>query len=275
MFNIFIVVWRESLEAFLIVGILLAALRKNNAWLQGRKYLFAGVGGGVALAVTLAIAIVYAESELQGAALDHFQTVLIFVAAALVAHMCLWMKTHSREIKSNAEKAVQNSQSNNSYWDVAFIAALAIGREGMETVLFLYSSSLEAIENGATAPLIGGAFLGFFSAIATGTLVSKGLQFIKYQHFFRISSTLLLLMAGGFVIQGTNRLIQGGLLPAIMNHTWDTSFILSDTSITGKLVSMLTGYTSSPPLMVVLAYALFWAIYYAMILRHKYLTTQK
>jgi high-affinity iron transporter len=272
--NTFVIVWRESFEAMLLVGILISSLKRNKSWEFGQKYIVWGVCSGVLLAVALALGIVFATSELQGAALEHFQTAMLFVAAGLIVHMCLWMKKHSKEIKKDIDKTLLNKHSetplqgqksvSNSYLGLSLICALAVGREGMETVLFLYGSTLEAAESGQLVPLIAAGLFGFVLAFATGGIVSKGLGKFGFKWFFRLSSGFLLLMAGSFVIKATLRLEQAQLLPSLVSRLWDTSQIFSDSSFLAKFLSMFTGYVSAPSLMLVLVYVTFWVGYAAL-----------
>lgn len=262
MLNVFMVVLRESFEAVLVVGLLAAALRKPEAThsvpARAKVFLWGGVAAGVALAFLLAAALFLAQSELQGAALETFQTALLFVAAALIVHMCRWMRRHGRHLKHELQSSVQGALAKGSLWTVAGIAALAIGREGMETVLFLYGTGLEALESGQVGTLAVSAGAGFAVALALGWAFSRGLVLLSQAWFFRISTAFLLIIAGGLVVAGTGRLVQDGVLPALVPQVWDTAWLLDASSPVGELVSMLTGYQNAPSLTVVLAYVLYW-----------------
>jgi high-affinity iron transporter len=259
MLNVFLVVWRESFEAVLVLGILAAALRKQpGSFARARSFLLMGVAGGVVLACLLAGGLLFAQSELQGAMLEWFQTSILFVAATLIVHTCLWMRAHGRNLKRNMERSVSGALDRGSLWPVASLAALAIGREGMETVLFLYGTGLEAMEAGEVSALAVSADGGFAVALGTGWLLSRGLLIVSRAWFFRISTSCLLIIAGGLIVQATGRLVQEGVLPALQPQVWDTSWLLDESTTFGGLVSMFTGYQNAPSLMVVLCYVAFW-----------------
>jgi high-affinity iron transporter len=261
MLNALVVVWRESFEAILVMGILAAALRLKGVWARGRLYMAAGVCAGIVLAVLLALGLMYAQTELQGAALEYFQVAMMLVAAFLIVHMCLWMKKHGRELKRGLERSVEDSVETGNMWSLALITALAIGREGMETVLFLYGTGLEAFEKGEVGALAGASGAGLLLAMATGWVISRGLRNLDQKWFFRVSTGLLLLLAGGLVIQTANRLVQNEVLPPLRAQVWDTSWLLDERSTVGEIVSLFTGYQSSPALSVLLCYAAFWVAY--------------
>jgi len=254
--NALFVVWRESVEAMLVVGILYAWLKRNDAGGSGLHALWLGVGAGIGLALALGWAMLAAQGELSGQALEWFQTAILFVAAGLITQMVLWMQRHGREMKQHLERDLARATERSNWLGIAAIAALAIAREGAETVIFLYGLGLE---QGNGASLAIGALAGFTLAAMTAWAAARGLRFLDYRTFFRISGFLLLLFAAALLVAGVERLIGLGWLPALIEPLWDSSALLDDGTTAGRMVAALTGYRAQPSLMLLLIYAAYWA----------------
>ncbi len=257
MINALIVVWRECFEAVLIVGILSAFLRRQLNAQQAQRYMWAGVGAGVLLSAGLAWGFQKAQTELQGLTLDVFEASMLLVAAALMTHMCLWMKHHAKTLKSELERGLRGALSQSV--GVAAIAALAIAREGFELVMFFYGMGIEAIETGRMASLLmwgaGGVALTAVSAWA----YYAGLRFFSARSFFRVTTVFLLVTAGSLLLASIRKFQQMDLIPYIA-PLWDTSALLDERSPVGQFFSTLTGYESSPQALTALLYTGFWAL---------------
>ncbi len=252
--NALFVVWRESLEAMLVIGILYAWVGRNKVE-GGFRALVAGVGVGILLALLLGWAMLEAQSELSGQALEWFQTAVLFVAAVLIAQMVLWMSRHGREMKKQLEAGMARAAERGQWWGMAAIAALAVAREGAETVIFLYGLGMES---GSLGALIGGAAGGFILALATAWAAARGLRWLNMRYFFAVSGIVLLIFAAALFATGIERLIGMDVLPALVDPMWDSSALLDDSTTGGRLVAELTGYRAQPSLMLLLCYAAFW-----------------
>jgi len=253
MINSLFIVWRESVEAMLVIGILHGWLKRNQRGGGGLRALWGGVGAGVALAAVLGWAMLALEDELAGAALEWFQTALLFLAAALIVQMVLWMHKHGPRMKQGLEHNLTQAAERFGASGVAIVAALAVAREGAETVIFLYGMQTE---NPGGAGLAFGA--GLLLAGLTAWSVNRGLGFLNYRSFFRVSSFLLLLFAVALLAAGTDRMIGNGWLPPLVDPLWDTSMWIDDASPTGALLSAFTGYRARPSLMLAIVYAASW-----------------
>lgn len=260
MLNAFFVIYRESFEAILIVGILYAYIKDQLHNKEALKYMWSGVAAGLLLSVLLGFAINFAQSEFQGLALEYFNNGIIFVAIILMTHMCLWMKQHARSLKGELQAGIAKSVSKSEYWSVATLACLAVGREGSETVLFLYGMASESMAQGEVQPLISAIFLGLLASVVTWFIFNRGLKFFKQQVFFQITTVLLFLTASSLTVKLTQKMLELEVLPPIQDNIWDTSFILNENSGIGRIISSLTGYHSSPSLMTVIVYVLYWII---------------
>lgn len=256
MLNALIVVWRESLEAMLVIGVLLAWISRQDEVAVLRRALWSGVGAGVVLALGLALLTWGAQSALEGESLELFQIGFIFVAALLITQMVIWMHRHGRHMKAELEGAAAKA---GGRLGLALVAALAVGREGAETVVFLYGLGIE--QRGAGLVLfLASAAGGFMLAAATAWVVARGARFLNYRTVFRVSEILLLLVAGALLGNGIDRLIALDWLPPLLDPLWDTSALLDDGTGAGRLLADFAGYRARPSAVVLIGYAAFWSV---------------
>ena len=260
MINALFVVWRESFEGVLIVGILYAYLKKQDPKeiKSSLRLMWSGVGAGLLLSIFLALGINFAETELQGKALEYFQNTMLVVACLLMTHMCLWMKIHGRKMKKALESGLSDALTSSKKYEVAALSALAVSREGSETVIFLYGMTFEAHEKGMVGSLIMYSLLGFALAFLTWFVFNKGLRYFSQKVFFNVTTGFLLVTASSLILNVTRNLIQNETLPTIKDIAWDTSFLLDERSGFGQFISALTGYQSTPALMTVIVFIVYW-----------------
>lgn len=259
MWNALIVVWRESLEAMLVIGVLLSWIARQPEAAAMKRGLWSGVAAGVALAGALGYAAYAAQGEFAGQALEQFQLAMLLGAAGLILHMVLWMHEHGRHMKRELERqAEQAAGGTGATFGIAAIAALAVAREGAETVIFLYGLGMEG-EAGTVANLFGGAAAGFALAALTGWLVARGARFLNMRTLFRASEILLLLIATSLLAAGVDRMIGMEWLPALLDPVWDTAGLLPDGRGAGRMLADFVGYRARPAATLVIALAAFWA----------------
>jgi len=273
--QVLFIVWRESVEALLVVGILYAWLNNGDADARrGIPYLWAGVAAGLLAAVALGAALVGFTEELSGDAQDYFQTGMVLVACVLIVQMVLWMKHHGRSMKRDMEASLQKSKQDANWWGVTLLVALAIAREGSETVIFLYglgfgqSGHVDPMQYLAVAIGLALAFLTFY-------LLQLGGKIFSWRLFFRVTEIMLLFLAAGLFETGVDKLIDKEILPVVMNQVWDTSWLLDDSSTFGSLVATLTGYRAHPAGMNLIAYSVYWAVIFLLLRRSKNRMAQK
>ena len=237
-----IIVFREALEAALIVGIVLAA----SAGVPGRGR---WVGGGILAGILGAVAVAGFADAIAAAAAgigqEVFNAAILFAAVAMLGWHNIWMATHGREMTRAANRlgeAVRDGS--RPLWALGFVVALAVLREGSEVVLFLYG--IAAAGGGGPAAMAVGGALGLAAGVAAGAVLYLGLVAVPLRHLFTVTSWLVLLLAAGLASQGAAFLVQADLLPALGGNLWNTSFILSDQSIPGRMLHTLIGYTAQP-----------------------------
>ncbi|PCE21562.1 FTR1 family iron permease [Burkholderia ubonensis] len=265
--QILFIVWRESVEALLVVGILYAWLKNgDDDARRGIPYLWAGVATGLLMAIGLGAALVGFTEVLSGDAQDYFQTAMVLIACVLIVQMVLWMRQHGRTLKRDMEQSLQQSTRDSNWWGVAVLVALAIAREGSETVIFLYglgfgqSGHVDGSQMLAVVLGLGLAFLTFY-------LLQLGGKYFSWRHFFRVTEVMLLLLGAGLFQTGVDKLIDKEILPLGMSQVWDTSAILDDSGTFGSLIATLTGYRAHPALMNLIAYAVYWAVVWLLLKR--------
>ncbi len=211
--QILFIVWRESVEALLVVGILYAWLKNgDDDARRGLPYLWGGVAAGLIAAVALGAALVGFTEVLSGDAQDYFQTAMVLVACVLIVQMVLWMKQHGRTLKRDMEQSLQKSKRDSNWWGVALLVALAIAREGSETVIFLYglgfgqSGHVDGSQMLAVVIGLGLAFLTFY-------VLQLGGKIFSWRLFFRVTEIMLLFLGAGLFQTGVDKLIDKEILP--------------------------------------------------------------
>lgn len=253
--NALFIVWRETVEAMLVVGILHTWLKQHDTSGQGMRFLWGGVAAGVGLAITLALAMLGIAQVLTGDAFDYFQLGMVLVAAGLIVQMVFWMRAHGRKLKRELEGGLEKNLQTANWWGLLTVVMLAVGRESAEAVVFLYGLGVGETGNPWFWAMLP---LGVTLAWATFWLLQQGSRFVSWQTFFRVSEVLLLLLAASLLMNGFEKLITFGFIPALLDPVWNTSFLLDDSSSVGGFIATFTGYRAQPALTMVLAYATFW-----------------
>lgn len=252
MLGTLVIVFREVLEAALLVGIVSAATKNvpgRNRWLAGGIVLGL-LGSGLVAAFTDTIG-----ALASGIGQELFNALILGVAVTMLAWHNIWMSSHGAELAANARNVGKNIQEGRSECSVLLVVVgLAVLREGSETVLFLYGIAASA--NTGNAGMMLGGFLGLVLGVAVGIAVYGGLLRIPLRWFFAATGLLVLLLAAGMASQAARFLIQADLLPSLASPLWDTSGVLPESSIPGMLLHSLMGYESRPAGMQMIFYAL-------------------
>lgn len=237
-----VIIFREVLEAALIVGILAAATRSVSG---SRRWLAAGVLAGL-----LGSAVVAASTDAIGALADGigqelFNALVLGVAVVMLAWHNIWMSSHGATLATQAKALGGNISNGSTECSALFlIVALAVLREGSESVLFLYGIAVSGA-GGYSAMLFGG-LLGALAGVATGFAIYGGLLRLPIRWFFSATSALVLLLAASLALQAARFLIQADVLPGLATPIWDTSSVLPENSAAGMVLHTLVGYDSHP-----------------------------
>ena len=242
-----IIVFREVLEAALIVGIVAAATRG----VEGRAR---WIAGGLALGIAGSLAVAGAAEAIsqlaQGVGQELFNASILAVAVAMLAWHNIWMSAHGREISLQAKNVGSDIREGaKTLGALLVVIAVAVLREGSETVLFLYGVSMSG--GASTGSMMLGGAVGLGGGVAVGYLMFAGLLRIPLRWFFAATSFLVLLLAAGMASQAARFLIQANVLPSPDSPVWDTSAIVANSSIAGKVLQSLVGYDAQPAAMQV------------------------
>ncbi|EKE18017.1 MAG: hypothetical protein ACD_10C00164G0001 [uncultured bacterium] len=255
--QVLFIVWRESVEALLVVGIIAAWLRAHPEAATGRKFLWAGIATGLLAAFGLGAAILGLSEYFEGDQQDYFQLTMVSLAAVLMVQMVFWMRKHGRTLKRDMENGLASHTSQANWWGMLVLVAVAIAREGSETVVFLYGLGLSQQGEHLVSFLLS-ALSGFGLAFATFGLLQLGGRVFSWRAFFRFTEILLLLLAGAMWVSAVEKLIALGWLPPLLDPVWNSSALLDDSGTVGSLVASLTGYRAHPAFTMVLTFALYW-----------------
>jgi high-affinity iron transporter len=246
-----LIVFREVLEAALVVGIVLAASQgvpRRGAWVG------AGIAGGIAGAALVAGFAEQIAAALAGVGQELFNAAVLFTAVAMLGWHNVWMGRHGRELAVEAGDVGKLVRSGaRPLHALAVVVGLAVLREGSELVLFLYSI---VAANGTDAVSVGLGFaLGVAAGVSVGALLYFGLLRIPLKHLFTVTSWLILLLAAGMAAQGAAFLVQADVLPPLGDGVWDTSWLLTEHSILGQVLHALVGYVARPAGIQIVFYA--------------------
>jgi len=263
--QVLFIVWRESVEAMLVVGILYTWLRSTPEGARGLKYLWGGVAAGLALAVALALVLLGVSSWLSDEGQEWFQAIMSLAACALVVQMVVWMKKHGRTLKGELESGARSSVASDNWWGLFVLVAIAVAREGSETVVFLYGTVAAGEDGNSMFMLALAGVAGFVVALLTFWLLQLGGKLITWRRFFRVTEILLLLLAGSLLVGGLDHLISLDVLPTIIDPVWDSSWLLSDSTGVGKILADFAGYRALPALISVLLWVAYWVVVWALL----------
>ena len=236
-----VIMFREILEASLIIAIVLGASRE----IAGRgRWVAAGIGIGLLGASIVAVLANVASAEFSGNGQAILNAVILLSAVAMLTWHNVWMSSHGRELSAQVKGVGLDVRSGQRpLTALLVITMVAVMREGSEAVLFLWAIATGGEQS--VNMLIGGLG-GVVVGMLVGMLLYFGLLRIPARHFFSITSWLILLLASGLAAQAAGFLNQIGLLPALGNGVWNTSDILGQTSMVGQLLHILVGYIARP-----------------------------
>jgi high-affinity iron transporter len=247
---------REGLEASLVVSILIAYLVKSG---NGKALppVWGGVGSAIVLAVGFGVALSVASGEMQFKTQESFGGFLSIVAVGLVTWMVFWMRRTARFMKAELEGRLQGalSMGGGALFAVAF---LAVGREGLETALFLWTNISNA--NNSTEPIIG-AVLGLLTAVLLGYLLYRGGLKLNLKKFFTITGAALIVVAAGVFGYGFHDLQEASILPGLTTLAFEPSTWFGGLGQVGRwLQTALQGVFNLTP-QVTVAQAIAWVAY--------------
>jgi high-affinity iron transporter len=252
MFLTFLIAFREGLEAFLMVGVLLAYLIRIGA---GRyvKWIYVGAAAGLLASIVAAFVFQVVVDQFNT---DRYRTYLtagiMLVAVLVLTYMAVWMQKQAKAHADQARRQLETYVAASNIFGVALLAFISVWREGLETVLFL-----SALAYGGEPPSAIGGLLGLALAILLVWLLLAGARKVPLQTFFRYTSLLLIVIAAGLLGSAINVLQNAQMIPGSTAPLFDVSKVLSDGSGLGLFLRGLFGYNATPTS----AQFVFWAGY--------------
>jgi high-affinity iron transporter len=260
MLGALIIVFREVIEAGLIIGIVMAATRGVVG--RGRWVTF-GVVSGVLGATIVAFFAGAISQAFAGAGQELFNASVLSIAVIMLMWHNAWMARHGREIAAEMRSVgTAVSEGAKPLTALAIVVGLAVLREGSEVVLFLYG--IMASGTTGSALLVGGV-LGIAAGAAFTGFTYFGLLAVPTRYIFSVTGWLIALLAAGMASQAVQFLNNAGLVVALDRAVWDTSWMLSEGSIFGRMLHALIGYTERPTEMQLMIYlATLFAMYLLM-----------
>ena len=225
---------REGLEATLVVVILVAYLVKSD-----RRELLGRIWGGVAIAVVVSLAfgalLTYGPRGLSFEAQETIGGLLSIVAVGFVTWMVMWMARSARSLSGDLRGRVDRAAAAGGA-SLVLVAVLAVGREGLETALFLWAATQAAAGGGSTtAPLLGAA-LGLTTAVLIGYLFYRGALKINLAMFFKWTGAILIVVAAGVLAYGVHDLQEARVLPGLNDLAFDVSHVIEPGSVLGTIL---------------------------------------
>jgi len=254
----FLLSFREGLEAALLIGILLGAVKKMD-----RPNYQSSIWYGTLIAILLSIGIGFGMNRLgasfEGRAEEIFEGIAMILAAVILTWVILWMKNQANHQQSKLESGIQEAVIKDSRWALFSIAFLAVIREGIELSFFLTAASLDV----DSVQILIGAGLGLLTVVVGSILLFKSLIKLNISTFFKVTSVILIIFAAGLVAHGVHEFNEAGIIPSVIEHVWDMNHILDEKSTAGQFMKTLVGYNGNPSLTEVISYVLYYVILFA------------
>jgi len=245
-----VIIFREVLEAALIVAIVLGVTRdvtNRSRWVAGGVFL------GIVAAIISASFADMISTAVDGRGQELLNATILLAAVVMLTWHNVWMSSHGRALASQMKALGHHvSMGAKPLSALALVTFFAVFREGAETVLFLYS----LVASGAgSSGLLAGGILGLTGGVVVGWLLYRGLLSIPIGYFFKVTGWMILLLAAGLAANAAGYLYQANLVPVLVPQVWDTSWLLRQDSWLGELFHILVGYNDRPSGIQLLFYA--------------------
>jgi high-affinity iron transporter len=232
---------REGLEAAIIVSLLLGTLRRTRHP-EMVRFAWIGVGLAVVLSFGLGLGLVAVGAGLEGRAEELFEGIMLTLAAAILTWVVVWMQ--GQRAAAHAEQEIRRAATAGQRWAVFVAAFVAVGREGLETGLFVSAAALAGDRN----LVVLGALLGLITAALLGAALYAATLRLNLRRFFTVTSALIVLVAAGMLGHAVHEFSDLGWIPPLIDPLWDLSRSLRPDSPIGQLAAVLFGYDPTPSL---------------------------
>ncbi len=246
----FVIFLREGIEASMIVAILLAYLRRIG---QRRHFrdVYLGVAAALVLVLGGGIAAFFLIRQYEGSNVQtYFETATYLLAAAVLTYMTFWMQRHARDLTKELQRRSDRALSHGTRWGLGVLAFQAVGREGLETMVFTLAIVFASSRQAAT-PVHGdllwlGAVLGLAVALAIAVAIYRLGARLNLRRFFRVLGVTLMVFAAGLLADAVENLQQLHWLPFATHVLWNSTGVVSEASSIGDVLHSLLGYADQP-----------------------------
>lgn len=258
----FLITFRETLEAVLIIAILVVYLtRINRRNLQ--RYVWIGAIAAVTVSVAIGLAVATIYGSFTGISEKLFEGAASILATVVLTYMLFWMAKNARKIRGEMEEKIDIVIDRHSLWGIAILSFIAVVREGIETILFL-----TAVATSDPAGTAIGAAGGIALVLALAVLLIKGMYRLDIRKFFKVTSILLIMFAAGLLGYGVHEFIEAaeisgvnlGILaqPTFNINPIDVAHPLHEKGPVGSVLKTLIGYDGNPEILRVIVYLAYW-----------------
>ncbi len=256
----------------MIVAILLAYLDRIN---QRRHFkdVFMGVGAALLVVLGGGIAAYLVIRQYDGSTVQTvFETITYLVAACVLTYMTFWMQAHSRTMTADLQRRSEEALNGRARWGLGLLAFQAVGREGLETMVFtlaiVFASSTQAATSAHGHGLLFGALLGLGVALVVAYVIFKLGRRLNLGLFFRVIGIILMVFAAGLLADAVENMQELGWLPFLGHSLWNTSAILSEDSSLGDVFHSLLGYADHPSVLQAIVWVTFVAVTATLFIRN-------
>lgn len=258
----FLIFFREAFEASMICSILLAFLKQIGR--QDRfKDVWFGIGSAIVVAVASGVVVYNSLKEYDGTPLQSkIEGITYFLACGVLTYMTFWMKRQSKNIKAELHAKLSKAVGTSSMLAIAFIAFLSVGRESLETVVFMI-----AIAFHTSALFMGiGAVIGLMAGLMLSYVIYILGKRVNLKHFFDVMGTLLMLFAAGLLVDGIQAFQELNWMPST-KVLWSTASVLNQDTTFGDILHSFFGYVDNPNFLQVAAYTMYLLVVLALFLK--------
>ena len=265
MFASFLITFREGLEAFLLVGIILSYLAKLGQS-KHNKLIYLGVALGLIASLIVAFIFQFVVDQFDAHEYRNLLMAGILGFATLVlTYMAIWMQRQAKTQVSNMQQNIREILTTGNVFGLIFLAFLAVMREGFETVLFFSALMYSGQGDFSLQDGLIGAGAGLIASLILVIVLMRGTRKVPLQAFFKWTSLLIIIIAAGLLSSASNMLQSADVLPVFQTAVFDISHILNDQGVFGTFLRALFGYNSSPnllPLVILFVYLAIFTVFW-------------
>lgn len=245
-----LIVFREVLEAGIVIGVVLAA---SEGIAHRRKWIALGVVGGIAGSGLLAVFADRIANTFEGSGQDVLNAAILSIAVVMLVWTVVWMASHGRQMVSEMKGIGREvKEGRKPLAALATVVGMAVLREGMEVVLFVYGLSTTGLDTASNIAI--GGLIGVAGGAAVAYVLYRGLVAIPLKHLFKVTAVLITLVAAGLAAQAVGILQDAGFIQSLSVPVWDSSWLLADDTALGRVLRTLVGYRATPTGLQVIAY---------------------